>query len=949
MNSHFLSEPIQASSLSRTQDLIALACRSHVQIHHVSAMQGISGSEVSSVQVSKQRNESNFTVTDVQWNHYNSASLATSSTNGAVVVFDFNAGAKSRIQLSNEVVGSRAVNRIAWAPFDSNLLGAANQDATVKIYDSRLSSDRSCIINIAPRSEACRDIQFSPHDSNYLGAVFESGNLIIWDKRRAETPWIKVTGAHTSTCLALSWCIAGSWVIATGGRDKNVKIWDFRNVDENNNCSVGGGGGGGGVGTGSGVTVDTANGISTSCGSSGAIRPALILHTPSGISRLKWRPPVTIGGYKMQLATTSVDRGDISVWDLSSPHLPVSIIQGHTDVCTGFSWLDTCRNDVESPEYRLLTRQSTKKKISDESAKEFLGTNQHIISVHKDGKVLVQDLRNGYFPRQHFSASLMSISSRGHVACQRNRIFRGDTLGVFVSTDRGNDEVDSLAKSLKNVPALFKEQKENYGMPLIDRVVTDDDLSSSMPLAALFSQNPSIAKNLLLPSNVSEGHEDKSSDNKTNQNIATISSSDLYKPKPILNSSFRSRLRSKHKMSHTTQLSGGKDERSSPTKIAKRRSTSSGDSSGSHLVMRDSSENNVTYSSPAGPVFIGLANIDNLSSAREICLGSKGGAAEGGAFDPAIVMFLARTYSMGRDGETHVHLDDDNDRNNDDVYINEHLLTSQRGILDGDCRNMEFMESTKAACKHNYNIAKTVGLQSHAAQWEALLILIPALIDDAAASNGTGDIKNGSADLLVGIGSVPSFPLNLAADLVGSQLLEFLEKGDCQHFVIWCEILRNSGLLDAATSTIPEIGSLRQREAYVMYIDLMTKLELFDSVGIILKYSKDQYISELNRKGSLLHITCAKCGKELPDGTESTQGHASYQGSWCIHCKTSVGMCTICNRVVSGMLVWCPICCHGGHSSCLKKWFSGGNKTCPSGCGHRCMITEDEACTPCYT
>ena len=101
MNSHFLSEPIQASSLSRTQDLIALACRSHVQIHHVSAMQGISGSEVSSVQVSKQRNESNFTVTDVQWNHYNSASLATSSTNGAVVVFDFNAGAKSRIQLSN--------------------------------------------------------------------------------------------------------------------------------------------------------------------------------------------------------------------------------------------------------------------------------------------------------------------------------------------------------------------------------------------------------------------------------------------------------------------------------------------------------------------------------------------------------------------------------------------------------------------------------------------------------------------------------------------------------------------------------------------------------------------------------------------------------------------------------------------------------------------------------
>ena len=92
MKSHILSEPIQASSLSRTQDLIALACRSHVQIHRISAVNGISDVEVSSVQVSKQRNESNFTVTDVQWSHSNSAFLATSSTNGAVVVFDFRYG-----------------------------------------------------------------------------------------------------------------------------------------------------------------------------------------------------------------------------------------------------------------------------------------------------------------------------------------------------------------------------------------------------------------------------------------------------------------------------------------------------------------------------------------------------------------------------------------------------------------------------------------------------------------------------------------------------------------------------------------------------------------------------------------------------------------------------------------------------------------------------------------
>ena len=225
-------------------------------------------------------------------------------------------------------------------------------------------------------------------------------------------------------------------------------------------------------------------------------------------------------------------------------------------------------------------------------------------------------------------------------------------------------------------------------------------------------------------------------------------------------------------------------------------------------------------------------------------------------------------------------------------------------------------------------------------------MLLPALIGESTTSiiaGNKGDNFFGSVD---GLSSTQPFPLSLAANLVGSQLMEFLEKGDCQHFVVWCEILRNSGLLNTVISTIPEIGPSRQREAYVMYIDLLTKLELFDSVGIILKYSKDEYISELNRKGSVLLIACAKCGKELPDGTINVQGNASFQGSWCAQCKTSVGMCAVCNKFVSGMFTWCPICCHGGHSSCLRKWFSGGtNRTCPSGCGHRCMIMGD-TCDP---
>ena len=49
------------------------------------------------------------------------------------------------------------------------------------------------------------------------------------------------------------------------------------------------------------------------------------------------------------------------------------------------------------------------------------------------------------------------------------------------------------------------------------------------------------------------------------------------------------------------------------------------------------------------------------------------------------------------------------------------------------------------------------------------------------------------------------------------------------------------------------------------------------------------------------------------------------------------GLCALCQKPVTRMLQWCPICGHGGHSPCLQQWFEV-HLTCPSGCGHRCSM-----------
>lgn len=207
-------EQLSACSLSVHQDLLAIACRSHIQLHKISPMSGIS-SEIASFPL-KQRGDTSFTVTDVQFNHIDPAYVATSSTNGSIIIFNIEKdGAGRKTELSSEQ-STRAVNRVAWSQHEQFILATANQDATVRIYDRRQGS---CGTTISPRSDACRDIQFSPHDPNILAAVFESGNLIVWDKRHTDVPFVKVTNAHTSNCLALSWCLAKNWCLATGGKN----------------------------------------------------------------------------------------------------------------------------------------------------------------------------------------------------------------------------------------------------------------------------------------------------------------------------------------------------------------------------------------------------------------------------------------------------------------------------------------------------------------------------------------------------------------------------------------------------------------------------------------------------------------------------------------------------------------------------------------------------------
>ncbi|XP_072391428.1 GATOR2 complex protein WDR59 isoform X1 [Diabrotica undecimpunctata] len=57
----------------------------------------------------------------------------------------------------------------------------------------------------------------------------------------------------------------------------------------------------------------------------------------------------------------------------------------------------------------------------------------------------------------------------------------------------------------------------------------------------------------------------------------------------------------------------------------------------------------------------------------------------------------------------------------------------------------------------------------------------------------------------------------------------------------------------------------------------------------------------------------------------------------CKSCKKLTLKCTVCHISVRGSANACVLCGHGGHTKCLKWWFSF-NEICLTGCGCKCLV-----------
>ncbi|OQR98641.1 hypothetical protein ACHHYP_08389 [Achlya hypogyna] len=371
--------PLNAVSVSSSQKLIAVGGRDVLKIVALEASGFVEKRNLRSAKSSL-----NFSTNDIRWHPQSDYLLATASTNGYIVIWDIQRDT-AKLQKRDFKAHDRAVNRICWHPTDPNLLLSASQDGLIKLWDQRFKGKHINTFQ-QQKSESVRDVKFSPFGDTKFAAAFENGTVEVWELGNNKKPELTFT-AHQGHILSLDWHPSQSSVIATGSRDRSVKIWDLNDVN----------------------------------------KPRQTIALIANAGRIQWRP-----NCPEHIATSSsITDSSINVWDTQRPFVPLACLKGHADIVSDFQWFDTPVNASLTP-------------LSDTADNIGCGYWQHMLACSKDKTLKLHALSHATKPHQSMHTVALALNIAGQVvsshdaidrSCAALKIHQYDQNELFAATD----------------------------------------------------------------------------------------------------------------------------------------------------------------------------------------------------------------------------------------------------------------------------------------------------------------------------------------------------------------------------------------------------------------------------------------------------------------------------------------------------------------------------------
>ncbi|KAK9368381.1 WD40-repeat-containing domain protein [Lipomyces kononenkoae] len=247
-------------------------------------------------------------VSDMKWCLGNlSDKAAVASTNGSISMYDLNRPNSSPERLTGH---KRTVNSISLNPFSPHIIVSGCLDGAIKFWDLRSDRPTRPVASVNG-PESTRRVQVSNVDGSKVCAIFDNGYLLRWDSRNLTTPDRRIQ-AHSGAGFCFDYHPYLE-IIATGGRDRTIRVWDLRQSDKSDQSAQ--------------IT-----------------RPIYEIPTSGALSNVIWKKPC--GSERADniddayIASSSMSVGDyrIQIWNMRRKYIPAYIIDYHKAPITALSW-----------------------------------------------------------------------------------------------------------------------------------------------------------------------------------------------------------------------------------------------------------------------------------------------------------------------------------------------------------------------------------------------------------------------------------------------------------------------------------------------------------------------------------------------------------------------------------------------------------------------------------
>lgn len=129
---------------------------------------------------------------------------------------------------------------LAWNPHEKGQLLSGSDDAAVCLWDLREAG-----VDVDPwqvrkgHTANVEDVDWHKHCPHMFGSVGDDSRLLLWDLRDGSAAPTHDILAHDSDVNCLSFNPFSEWLLATGGSDNVVKLWDLRSMNEPLHCFEG--------------------------------------------------------------------------------------------------------------------------------------------------------------------------------------------------------------------------------------------------------------------------------------------------------------------------------------------------------------------------------------------------------------------------------------------------------------------------------------------------------------------------------------------------------------------------------------------------------------------------------------------------------------------------------------------------------------------------------------